>query len=121
MPPLVPPKPPAPRKTTRTAKSAIPGKRPVAKRKVTKKKKPLAMEWKIAIAGLLLVLLSPFYYGYVIKGFTSTWRWIKDWGQDPNYRTYSSFDIRIPKKYSIHGIDVSYYQGKIDWKKVKAL
>jgi lysozyme len=121
MPPLVPPKPPAPRKTTRTAKSAIPGKRPVAKRKVTKKKKPLAMEWKIAIAGLLLVLLSPFYYGYVIKGFTSTWRWIKDWGQDPNYRTYSSFDIRIPKKYSIHGIDVSYYQGKIDWKKVKAM
>src|SRR5690606_30109782 len=37
------------------------------------------------------------------------------------YRTYESFDIRIPKPYTIYGIDVSYYQGKIDWPKVKAM
>lgn len=79
------------------------------------------MEWKFAIVGLLLILFSPFYYAYVIKGFTSVWIWVKDLGGDPNYRTYSSFGIKIPKNYGIHGIDVSYYQGKIDWKKVKSM
>lgn len=44
-----------------------------------------------------------------------------DIGEDPNYRTYKSFAIRIPKKYRIHGIDVSSYQGKIDWKQVKSM
>jgi len=120
MPPLVPPKPPAPRKTNSSRKPSASGRKPAA-RKRNAKKKGMAMEWKFAIAGLLLILLSPFYYGYVIKGFSSTWRWIADWGEDPNYRTYSSFNIKIPKKYSIHGIDVSYYQGKIDWKQVKQM
>lgn len=81
----------------------------------------MSREWKFVIAILLIILLSPFYYAYIIKGFSSTWRWIKDLGEDPSYRTYSSFDIRIPKGYDIHGIDVSSYQGKIDWKKVKAM
>ncbi|TCO20756.1 lysozyme [Pedobacter psychrotolerans] len=90
---------------------------------VLKKKKPavLSMQMKIALAGLLLILLSPLYYGYVLNGFVATWRWVKDWGQDPNYRTYKSFNIKIPKKYTVHGIDVSYYQGKINWQKVKAM
>lgn len=70
---------------------------------------------------LLLILLSPFYYGYVLKAFTSTWQWFKDIGENPRYRTYKSFHIRIPSRYHIHGIDVSYAQGKIDWQKVRAM
>jgi len=93
-------------------------RKPVTRKK---KSKPFPVQWKIAIAGLLLILLSPFYYGYILKGFVGTWRWVKDWGQDPNYRTYESFNIKIPKKYTIHGIDVSYYQGKINWQKVKEM
>jgi lysozyme len=98
-------------------------KRPVVRKTSTRKRKrkPLSNSWKVAFAGLLLVLLSPFYYGYIIKIASATWFWIKHPNDDPNYRTYESFDIKIPKKYSIHGIDVSYYQGKIDWKKVKAM
>ncbi|SHN23422.1 glycoside hydrolase family 25 protein [Mucilaginibacter sp. OK098] len=94
---------------------------PQKKRASAKKKKPgnFPVKWKVALAGFLLILLSPFYYGYVIKCFTSTWRWIRDVGTDPHYRTYKSFNIRIPDKYTIHGIDVSYYQGRIDWHKVK--
>ena len=65
-----------------------------------------------------MVLLSPFYYGYILKLFSATWQWIGDIGVNPNYRTYKSFNIPIPAKYSIHGIDVSYAQGKIDWQKV---
>ncbi|MGO4877477.1 glycoside hydrolase family 25 protein [Pedobacter psychrotolerans] len=103
-------------------------RKPVARKQTTrkpalKKKKPavLSKQMKMALAGLLLILLSPLYYGYVLSGFVASWRWIKDWGQDPNYRTYKSFNIKIPKKYTVHGIDVSYYQGKINWSKVKAM
>lgn len=81
----------------------------------------MAMHWKVIIAFALLILLSPLYYAYVLRMFTSTISWVKDWGEDPNYRTYRSYNIKIPKKHSIHGIDVSYYQGKIDWPKVKAM
>lgn len=117
----VPRKTPTPRKTFVTDESGLPRKKTVSRKPVRRKKKSLSREWKFVIAALLLILFSPFYYAYIIKGFSYTWRWIKDWGEDPNYRTYSSFDIRIPKGYNIHGIDVSYYQGKIDWKKVKAM
>ena len=94
------------------------------KRKPTpkkKKKQAVSVYWRIAIAGLLLILLSPFYYGYVLRTFSATWRWIMDIGQDQNYRTYKSFNVRIPSGYTIHGIDVSSYQGKINWQKVKAM
>ncbi|MFA6277078.1 MAG: GH25 family lysozyme [Pedobacter sp.] len=95
---------------------------PVKKRKSSRKKsKDLSIQLKFAIVGVLLVLLSPFYYGYVVKIATSTWFWLRHPGEDKNYRTYESFNIKIPKKYTVHGIDVSYYQGKIDWQKVKAM
>lgn len=123
--------PPAPRKTPASRKptfrqtyesdaSGRPRKKTTTRKKA-QKKKPWPLWLKFSIAALLLVLLSPLYYAYIIKGFSSTWRWVRDIGEDPNYRTYSSFDIRIPKGYAIHGIDVSYYQGKIDWKKVKTM
>lgn len=113
------------------AKTSIPGKKPApvkkppvkrpAQRKKTAKKKPVPLQVKFAVTALLLVLLSPLYYGYILKGFSSTWRWIWDWGENPHYRTYTSFQIRIPDKYNIHGIDVSSYQGKIDWKMVRSM
>ncbi|SEQ89958.1 glycoside hydrolase family 25 protein [Pedobacter rhizosphaerae] len=114
--------PPAPKKPT-VKKPATPVRKPVSRKPAVRKKKSksIPIEWKLAIIGVLLVLLSPLYYGYILKGFVGTWRWIKDWGQDPNYRTYESFNIKIPKKYTIHGIDVSYYQGKINWAKVKTM
>ncbi|MET4140374.1 glycoside hydrolase family 25 protein [Pedobacter sp. UYP1] len=106
-----------PKATPKTAPKVAPKRRKPA----SKKKKGLSLQWKFVITGLLLILFSPLYYGYVLKLFTSTTRWILDIGEDPNYRTYKSFDIQIPKRYTIHGIDVSSYQGKIDWTKVKAM
>jgi len=82
----------------------------------------MATKWKSVLAGLvLLVLLSPFYYGYVLKTVAASWRWFKDMGGNPDYRTYKSFHIRIPTNYQIHGIDVSSYQGRIDWQRVKKM
>jgi lysozyme len=95
-----------------------PIKKSPAKKKRTANKNPF---WKFLFIGLLLVVLSPFYYGYVLKMFTATWRWVADIGVSPNYRHYKSYGIRIPVKYKIHGIDVSYAQGKIDWPQVSAM
>ena len=97
-------------------------KKPAVRKPSTrKKKKQLHNGWKVAIAGVLLILLSPFYYGYILKVGSSAWFWLRHPGEDKNYRTYESYAIKIPKKHSIHGIDVSYYQGKIDWHKVKTM
>jgi len=82
----------------------------------------MATKWKAIIIFLVaLLLLSPFYYGYVLKTVSASWRWFKDVGGNPNYRAYKSFHIRIPSNYKIHGIDVSYYQGRIDWQRVKKM
>ena len=93
---------------------------PIKKRKPSRKKSK-GLTLKFVLVGILLVLLSPFYYGYVLKLSSSAWFWIRHPADDKNYRTYESYQIKIPKKYTIHGIDVSYYQGKIDWTKVKAM
>ena len=86
-----------------------------------RKSKGLSVQVKFVLIGMLLILLSPFYYGYVLKITSFAWFWIRHPADDKNYRTYESYQIKIPKKYTIHGIDVSYYQGKIDWTKVKAM
>lgn len=125
MPPPIKKKPAAPKRPPADpviARATGTAKAPVRKRKVpVKKKKGISLQWILVLTGLLLILFSPLYYGYVLKLFSSTTRWIMDIGEDPNYRTYKSYAIQIPKRYSIHGIDVSSYQGKIDWKKVKSM
>lgn len=101
-----------------------PKRSPVKPRKkvpVKKKKPSSAKPWRLLGIGLLLILLSPFYYGYVLKTFSTSWQWLRDIGENPNYRTYKSFNIPIPAKYTVHGIDVSYAQGKIDWQKVRQM
>ncbi|MGZ3776313.1 MAG: glycoside hydrolase family 25 protein [Mucilaginibacter sp.] len=86
-----------------------------------KKSKSWPVQVKVAVAGIVLVLLSPFYYGYVLKFFSSSWRWVRDMGGNPHYHVYPNFNIAIPDKYKIHGVDVSYAQGHIDWQKVRAI
>ncbi len=38
-----------------------------------------------------------------------------------HYKEYKVFGIRIPTQYAVHGIDVSKWQSKIDWKRVKSM
>lgn len=104
-------------------KSVPKTKRPPVKRKPAKKKQAAKSHygWKLLAAGALLIILSPWYYGYVLKMFSATWRWIGDIGSSPKYRTYYSFGIPIPTNYKIHGIDVSYAQGNINWPKVASM
>ncbi|NCD71160.1 glycoside hydrolase family 25 protein [Mucilaginibacter agri] len=116
-----PPKDPA------VVKKPVQRKKPVAKRTV--KPKPPAKKqtetgfkhWPAVITISALILFSPFYYRFITQGFTAAWHWVNDIGEDPDYRHYKSFNIHVSEKYTIHGIDVSYAQGKIDWPKVKAM
>lgn len=111
---------PAPQKRT-TAKKTSPVKRKPASRKRKKGQGGYPyLKWYIAVLAFA-ILFSPFYYGYVFKLFSSTWRWFEDLGTPASGRVYKSFGIAIPEGYSIHGIDVSYAQGKIDWQKVVAM
>lgn len=36
-------------------------------------------------------------------------------------RRWKGFDVAVPAAYTIHGIDVSHYQGRIHWSSVKAM
>jgi lysozyme len=38
-----------------------------------------------------------------------------------HYKEYKHFGIRIPGGYSVHGIDVSRYQSRVDWTRVKKM
>lgn len=50
--------------------------------------------------------------------FWSTAIQIKDYIHFYGYRPVKSFAIRIPANYTIHGIDVSRWQARIDWQRV---
>jgi lysozyme len=98
--------------------------RPPVKRKsaaAKKKQKRSYIRLKIALVILVLILASPLYYRYIASGFISAWHWVNDIGEDTNYRHYKNFNIHVSEKYSIHGIDVSYAQGKIDWPQVRGM
>jgi lysozyme len=41
--------------------------------------------------------------------------------RDDRFIRYQEFGIEIPVNYSIHGIDVSWHQGRINWPMVKAM
>lgn len=85
------------------------------------KKKKSSLRWKILLVLIVLLALSPFYYGYVLKFVVSNWRRVRDQNHYVNYPVYKSFHIRIPDKYSIYGVDVSFYQNKINWQRVKKM
>jgi lysozyme len=46
-------------------------------------------------------------------------RWLLDYPL--HYKEYKQFGIRIPTGYSMHGIDVSRYQKKVDWARVRKM
>ncbi|MEO5909670.1 MAG: GH25 family lysozyme [Pelobium sp.] len=87
------------------------------------KKSERKSKWKILMILLIIISLvfSPFYYGKVMKTAVSTSRWFRDLFIFDAYPHYEKFGIRIPRKYQVHGIDVSSYQGKIDWQKVNEM
>jgi lysozyme len=73
-----------------------------------KKNNPSRRAFIIAVLMAMLLLIG--YQAY-------------DWWKrnHPRFVRYREFGIEIPVSYSVHGIDVSRYQGEIDWKEVKEM
>jgi lysozyme len=92
---------------------------------VNRKRKTVKNSSKLKIIVVLIILtaliFSPLYYGKIVKTAVSTSRWFRDLFVFDEYPKYEKFGIKIPRKYYLHGIDVSSYQGKIDWKKVSQM
>src|SRR2546428_3296241 len=79
---------------------------------------PIRFFW-LKLIGFILLITFPFYYGSLFKNAGAFIEWINEGITTYNYQTVKSFGIKIPTRYNVHGIDVSYYQEKIDWNKVK--
>jgi lysozyme len=71
--------------------------------------------WWLALPFFLLI---PFYYGSLYSRAVASVQWILGPPGSKDYPHYRSYQIRIPNGYQVHGIDVSWYQGQIDWEKI---
>lgn len=73
--------------------------------KLIRKFRWLSNNWKKVFWAFLLLFLGYFIFKKIFP--------------NPNQWTYiSEFGIKVPKRFEMHGIDVSHHNGKIDWKKV---
>ena len=83
------------------------------KARAGKKKKKIAKKWEIptwlyyVLMGVIGVLFSAVFYYFFIRPYAYRWK--------PCYGM-KAYGICMPYGYQVHGIDISHYQGKIDWK-----
>ena len=81
--------------------------------RITSRKKLTAL-----LCALGLISIVAIYPRQTVNFFYSTAVQIKDYIHFYGYRPVKSFAIRIPASYTIHGIDVSRWQERIDWQRV---
>lgn len=93
-------------------------KRKVTKQKADKKKRQhtkrkqrrfgeLLVGHKVAISLLLIAVFSLGFYWFFVRPYSYRWK--------PCYGRLA-YGVCIPSSYDVHGIDISHYQGKIDWR-----
>ena len=70
------------------------------------------------LCALGLISIVAIYPRQTVNFFYSTAVQITDYIHFYSYRPVKSFAIRIPASYTIHGIDVSRWQERIDWQRV---
>ena len=83
-------------------------KRTPSKRKNKKKKMKEMPSWCKYLLGLLIVVaFSGIFYYFFIRPYAYRWK--------PCYGM-KGYGVCIPYGYKVHGIDISHYQGNINWK-----
>ena len=81
--------------------------------RITSRKK-----FTVLLCALGLISIVAIYPRQTVNFFYSTAVQITDYIHFYGYRPVKSFAIRIPASYTIHGIDVSRWQERIDWQRV---
>ena len=83
-------------------------KRTPSKRKNKKKKMKEMPSWCKYLLGLLIVVaFSGIFYYFFIRPYAYRWK--------PCYGM-KGYGVCIPYGYKVHGIDISHYQGNVNWK-----
>ena len=83
-------------------------KRTPAKRKNKKKKQKEMPAWcKYLLGFLIVVVFSGVFYYFFIRPYAYRWK--------PCYGM-KGYGVCMPHGYKVHGIDISHYQGNINWK-----
>lgn len=83
----------------------------VRKRKAKKKASRIMPVWLRNTLALVVVgLFSVAFYYFVIRPYS--YRWKECYGR-------KEYGVCIPCGYEVHGIDISHYQGNIDWEELK--
>ena len=98
------------RATTKKKQSSKPTtkKRTPAKRRNKKKKMKEMPSWcKYLLGFLIVVVFSGIFYYFFIRPYAYRWK--------PCYGM-KGYGVCIPHGYKVHGIDISHYQGNVNWK-----
>ena len=74
-----------------------------------KSRSPKGLLPALLVLAVVSLLISPVLRFYVLEFFDYPF----------HYKQYKEFGIRIPNGYRIHGIDVSKYQDRVDWERVR--
>ena len=98
--------------TTKKKQPAKPAKkREPTKRKGKKKEVKEMPAWcKYLIGFLIVVVFSGVFYTFFIRPYAYRWK--------PCYGL-KGYGVCMPHGYKVHGIDISHYQGNVNWKMLK--
>lgn len=96
------------RNTSTSGKPASGRRTPARKTKAKKKTTRTMPVWMRNTLALIVVgVFSLTFYYFVIRPYS--YRWKECYGR-------KEYGVCIPCGYEVHGIDISHYQGNIDWK-----
>ena len=99
------------RNTSTSGKPASGRRTPARKTKAKKKTTRTMPVWMRNTLALIVVgVFSLTFYYFVIRPYS--YRWKECYGR-------KEYGVCIPSGYEVHGIDISHYQGNIDWKELK--
>lgn len=104
------PKKPRKAATSRKVSGSAPKK---PRRKSESKKKKLTKQWEVPVwlyyilMGIIGVIFVAIFYYFFIRPYAYRWK--------PCYGL-KGYGVCMPSGYNVHGIDISHYQGKVDWK-----
>lgn len=89
----------------------------MSKKRITKRQKNFRKtKWLLKFT--LLAALLALVYAPLARQYETVADWTARVLDAYHYKHIPAFGIEIPTCYEVHGIDVSRYQGKIDWKSV---
>ena len=86
------------------------------KKKRKSRKKKIAKKWEVpswlyyVLMGVTVVLFAVVFYYFFIRPYSYRWK--------PCYGM-KAYGVCMPYGYQVHGIDISHYQGEIDWSMLK--